>query len=100
MKARPLSSTQKSREEENDIENRYKIIVPDAVHSFPVRKPIILNKSWRMLASFAAVLRVVMQRFVLQYDLKNCCEECYECVGWARMEGGRFRGRKVNLSGK
>lgn len=36
MKARPLSSKQKSSEEEDDIENRYKIIVPDAVHSFPV----------------------------------------------------------------
>ncbi|KAK3732917.1 hypothetical protein QZH41_012675, partial [Actinostola sp. cb2023] len=35
MKARPLSSTYKSSDDEDDIENRYKIIVPDAVHSFP-----------------------------------------------------------------
>ncbi|EDO37640.1 predicted protein, partial [Nematostella vectensis] len=35
MKARPLSSTKKPGEEDDNIENRYKIIVPDAVNSFP-----------------------------------------------------------------
>lgn len=36
MKARRSEKSETGGEEEDDIENRYKIIVPDAVDRFPV----------------------------------------------------------------
>ena len=43
MKAKRLEKSETGDEEEDDIENRYKIIVPDTVDRFPVRSGATLR---------------------------------------------------------
>ena len=72
MKARPQSaSAEEGNGDEEDIENRYKIVVPDAARSFPVsisRPTFLQESSWkaRLFGDFKNVIRQcrVVQRLV------------------------------------
>ncbi|EDO28864.1 predicted protein [Nematostella vectensis] len=82
MKARPLSSTKKPGEEDDNIENRYKIIVPDAVNSFPVSVLLLRCTKHKFLRTSDFLGAVIITLYAL-YTVKRVstqkCNICFSC---------------------